>query len=361
MEEKKKGKIILLVALLLVLIIGVIFGLNFYNKNNVNDDDKQNIEINNNDYIYKTRFDFGCESYIYLLENKVIKTVSIEPIYELVEGTNGYNFTGEYNYIWENINFTEETLNKVIEVFDELYKKSGQKEFNADELELNSNQMRTLLAVIMNDEDMITIEEDIEYKSISKKFENNAKNSKIENTMVILNNTTSNEIVNKIADYLNNIVNKNFDELNNDSQEIIEYLNESENLGVDLKIKHEYTGPYSLSFTIVTEGQLGANGMYGVNGYTFDYAGNIREFSGGWKEKYYKRALEVFKNSDLYLNNSEQLIKDWEKSLYDSMYLTGNWYLDDKKIVFLIPSYLLGFDEATSKVIDLEVDFDEEF
>ena len=102
--------------------------------------------------------------------------------------------------------------------------------------------------------------------------------------------------------------------------------------------------------------------MYDVKGYTFHYTGDIHEFDmNGWKKKYYKEALNNFMNTDLYINYKEQLNKGWETIMYDNMYLTGNWYLDDEKIVFLVPAYLLGFDEATAKVISIDAKVDEEF
>lgn len=122
------------------------------------------VEEDYKNFIYKIRYDFGSESYIYLLENQVVKTVEIQPIYEECKELNCYNFTGKYDYKEQTINFSKEALEKVIQVFDELYQKSGEKEFNADAMELTKYQQSVLLAVIINDENQIAIENNMTIK-----------------------------------------------------------------------------------------------------------------------------------------------------------------------------------------------------
>lgn len=229
-------------------------------------------------------------------------------------------------------------------------------------MELTKYQQRILLATILNSEDRITIENHLTYETIEEELNSKNNDFKIVNSKTFLNNSTENESVNRIANYLNELVNNDFDEINSASKEIIENADIDENLGVNLKLELVYIGPYSLSFTYTTEGQLGTTVMYDVKGYTFYYTGDIHEFDmNGWKKKYYKEALNNFMNTDLYINYKEQLNKGWETIMYDNMYLTGNWYLDDEKIVFLVPAYLLGFDETVAKVISIDAKVDEEF
>ena len=38
------------------------------------------------------------------------------------------------------------------------------------------------------------------------------------------------------------------------------------------------------------------------------------------------------------------------------MFDIGNWYITEKKIIFLIPAYLLGLDNAVAQVIEIEID-----
>lgn len=364
LEEKKEKnsnfKILFgIIGILVILLIALfIFKLN----NHKTISSSGNKEVSYDNYIYKIRYDFGTESYIYLLPDNVIKTVEIQEIYDIVPDCNCMEPTGEFNYDEETINFSEETKKAVISVFDELYQKSGKKEFNADNMELTKYQQRILLATILNFEDQITIENNLTYEKNNEELNSKNNDCKIVNSKMILNNSTENESVNKIANYLNELINNDFDEVNTDSKEIIENTDIKENLGVNLKLELVYTGPYSLSFIYTTEGQLGASAIYNVKGYTFHYTGDIHEFDmNGWKDKYYKEALNNFMKTDLYINYKDQLNKDWESIIYDNMYLTGNWYLSDEKLEFLIPAYLLGFDESIAKIIDIDVKIDEEF
>lgn len=363
-EEKnvKSSKFKILFGIIVILVILLIALFVFKWNNHKAISSSGNKEVSHKNYIYKIRYDFGTESYIYLLPDNVIKTVEIQEIYDIMPDCNCIESTGEFNYDEETINFSEETKKAVISVFDELYKKSGKKEFNADNMELTKYQQRILLATILNFEDQITIENNLSYETINEELDSKNNNYKIVNSKMLLNNSTENESVNKIANYLNKLVNNDFDEINSDSKEIIENADIKENSGVNLKLELVYAGPYSLSFIYTTEGQLGASAMYNVKGYTFHYTGDIHEFDmNGWKDKYYKETLNSFIKTDLYINYKDQLNKEWETILYDNMYLTGNWYLSDEKIEFLIPAYLLGFDESIAKIIDIDVKADEEF
>ena len=307
-------------------------------------------------YIYKIRYYSGpSETYICLLPDNVIKRVDLVPTVRNIPGTPGMEHTGIKNYE-TTINLSKEAKKIVISVFDELYKESGKKEFNADNMKLTKYQDRILLATITNDEDCITMENNLNYKKITEELNSKNNDYKIVNSKTILDNSTENELVNKIANYLNDIINKDFDEINTNSKEIIENTDIKENSGVNLKLKLIYTEPASQSFIYTIEGQLGGNAIYKVKGYTFNYDGNIRESIIDWvKEDMYEDALNNFMKTDLYINYKDQLNKDWESILYDNMYLTGNWYLDDDKIVFLIPAYLLGFDESIEKIIKIDV------
>lgn len=358
-KKKEKFSKILVIIIGLVVLSSSLFIIRWYHQSK-NNNNSINNEIKYNDYIYKIRYDFGCESYIYLLKDNVIKTVAVQEIYEIMKDCNCMEPTGKYNYKEKTIVFSTETINQVIKVFDELYKKSGKKEFNTDNIKLTKYQQRILLAVITNNENGITIENNLIHEEIKEEIKNENNNLKIENSKVILNNTTKNKVVNKIANYLNPIVNNDFEQLNNNSKNLINNI--SENLGVNLKLDLAYAGPYSVSFTYTTEGQLGTSSIYKVKGYTFHYNGEIHEFDiNGQKDKYYKEALDNFMKDDLYINNIEQLDNNWKNILYENMYLTGNWYLGDDEIVFLIPAHQLGFDEATAQIVTIHVKIDEEF
>lgn len=151
----KKGKSfkskILLIAVFIILVLagGLVWFIN--NQNEVK-------EINSKGYVYKVRYDFGTESYIYLLPDDVLKVVQISPIYQEDEACDCYEFTGEYRNDEEIIDFSDEAKEAVIEVIEELYRVSGKREFNADDMNLTDYQDQVLLAVMLNSEDKIILE-----------------------------------------------------------------------------------------------------------------------------------------------------------------------------------------------------------
>ena len=311
---------------LLILIILTIY---FVNKKNKVESDYG--------YIYKIRYDVVSESYVYLMNNSDIKTI----IKSETEEENIVDFSGDVK-------------KEVIQVLDELYKKSGKRDFNANELNLTDDEKRILRATVLNCENCITIEDNVEYIVSEKEFLSDYNDYKILNSKVNLNNNTENDIVNNIANYLNDIIDKDFNEYNITSEELFV----EDDLGVNLNLDLVYIGPYSLSFIYTSDGQLGATGIYNVKGYTFNYNGEVINFdTNDYRDEYYKSLLNNFKESDLFINCKDELISNWETIIYDVMFETGNWYYDkDDKITFLIPSYLLGLDGSYENVIEISVD-----
>ena len=311
---------------LLILIILTIY---FVNKKNKVESDYG--------YIYKIRYDVVSESYVYLMNNSDIKTI----IKSETEEENIVDFSGDVK-------------KEVIQVLDELYKKSGKRDFNANELNLTDDEKRILRATVLNCENCITIEDNVEYIVSEKEFLSDYNDYKILNSKVNLNNNTENDIINNIANYLNDIINKDFNEYNITSEELFV----EDDLGVNLNLDLVYIGPYSLSFIYTSDGQLGATGIYNVKGYTFNYNGEIINLdTNDYRDEYYKSLLNNFKESDLFINCKDELISNWETIIYNVMFETGNWYYDkDDKITFLIPSYLLGLDGSYENVIEISVD-----
>ena len=311
---------------LLILIILTIY---FVNKKNKVESDYG--------YIYKIRYDVVSESYVYLMNNSDIKAI----IKSETEEENIVDFSGDVK-------------KEVIQVLDELYKKSGKRDFNANELNLTDDEKRILRATVLNCENCITIEDNVEYIVSEKEFLSDYNDYKILNSKVNLNNNTENDIINNIANYLNDIINKDFNEYNITSEELFV----EDDLGVNLNLDLVYIGPYSLSFIYTSDGQLGATGIYNVKGYTFNYNGEIINFdTNDYRDEYYKSLLNNFKESDLFINCKDELISNWETIIYNVMFETGNWYYDkDDKITFLIPSYLLGLDGSYENVIEISVD-----
>ena len=281
MEEEVKGKnskkvsIIIIASLLVVLItVGVIY---FFHGNNV---------IEYDDFIYKIRYDFGCESYIYYLKDGSIKTVDILPETRVIPDCDCIEETGEYDYQEKDIVFTPETKNKVINTFDTISKRIGKNEYNADEIDLSEYEKRILLAVMVSDENMITIEDNIHFDTVTTNT----------NSKTILDNNTSNKYANEMADYINGEIDKEFNSLN-------------ENDSISLNVKLSFIGKYLVSFVYTKENQTGVSE---TKGYNLRYVGGIYEYPAGIKSKYYESTINEFKKSEYY---SENIISGWEEIL----------------------------------------------
>ena len=337
-ERKKKSKSIITIVLIVVIVVGAMIGIKLYlNKNNNPAKTPDPIvEKTDGDYIYKVRYDFGTECYIYLYKDNVIKTETITEIYETKTDCDCMESTGEFKHDIVDIKFSDQSKEKVIKVLDELYKIAGNKEFNADKLTLTKYQSRVLLAVMLNHEDMITIEDSVKFDEVKEGT----------NTKMMMSSSTSNETVNKIATFLNDIVYKDFNEINTNNEN-----------NYNLKLELAYVGPYSLSFVYKTEKD---NKIVDMKGYYFKYTGEVHDFDmGGWKNTFYEGAKNYFMNTDIYKNNKENLKEDWETILIDTIFTTGNWYLGDGKVYFFINSNLLGIEENT--IIELEATTTEDF
>ena len=334
---------ILCVFILLILILLTIY---FVNKKNKVESDYG--------YIYKIRYDVVSESYVYLMSNNDIKTIIKSETFEIDPNCDCMVSTGKIHEEENIVDFSGDVKKEVIQVLDELYKKSGKRDFNANELNLTDDEKRILRATVLNCENCITIEDNVEYIVSEKEFLSDYNDYKILNSKVNLNNNTENDIVNNIANYLNDIIDKDFNEYNITSAELFI----EDDLGVNLNLDLVYIGPYSLSFIYTSDGQLGATGIYNVKGYTFNYNGEVINFdTNDYRDEYYKSLLNSFKESDLFINCKDELISNWETIIYNVMFETGNWYYDkDDKITFLIPSYLLGLDGSYENVIEINVD-----
>ena len=305
-------------------------------------------------YIYKTRYDVVSESYVYLMNNSDIKTIIKSETFEIDPNCNCMVSTGKIHEEENIVDFSGDVKKKVIQVLDELYKKSGKRDFNANELNLTDDEKRILRATVLNCENCITIEDNVEYIVSEKEFLSDYNDYKILNSKVNLNNNTENDIINNIANYLNDIINKDFNEYNITSEELFV----EGDLGINLNLDLVYVGPYSLSFNYITEGQLGATEIYDIKGYSFNYYGGVCNFDTlEYKNEYYEKLLNNFMETDIFINNSEELNPDWKSKLYDFMFEIGNWYfVGEDKINFIIPTYLLGINGSYENIIEICVD-----
>ena len=121
-----------------------------------------------------------------------------------------------------------------------------------------------------------------------------------------------------------------------------------------LKLEIKYIGSSNVSFTYLKDGIYKG---YELKGYTFNIGtGEIIPVYNGFKKEYYESAIKSFTNSEFYKTIEELLAENWKDILYENMFEIGNWYITEKKIIFLIPAYLLGLDNAVAQVIEIEID-----
>ena len=325
------GLVICLTLIVLILAFVILFVTSLFGYGTRNSDDnsitsKKNPALRYKNVIYKIRYDFGAEDYIYLLPNKVIKTVDAQLVYEVQSDCNCMIPTGAVSYTERTIKFSKSSTNKVIKVFNELYEMSGRREINTDNLELTEYQNRILLAVILNDEDYITVEDNIKYDK---------KNGKM-----TINDSTDNKIVNKIGNYLNKKIELDFSKYDNAKN----------------TVELAYIGPYSISFIYT----LYVDGVKYIDGYSFDYNGDLREVNfGGIRDSINTMAKTNFMNSEMYINNYLQLYANWESVFEHKLFETGNWCFDERLIRLFIPVEELGISNSPVKVIEIRVPLEE--
>lgn len=176
-----------------------------------------------------------------------------------------------------------------------------------------------------------------------------------------LSNQTENKTVNSIANYLNKIIEEKYKKLNSESKELLENTNIDTNSNVQLKLELVNAGLNNLSFVYTKEGKLNGKNVYDSKGSTFYYNGEIKNYDAeGFKESIKLKAINEFRKSELYAKYKNQLDKNYEKVIYDNMFLTGNWYLVDNKMIFLIPANLLGLNSEIASIVKIEIELEED-
>ena len=117
MEKEKKVKIdFLVIGIVMIITILGITGTYIY-KNNLKKSEKttekesiqteesgsliiskEEVQKMDDSFVYKIRYDFGMEHYIYVLPNNIIKTLDVSEIHDIQEDCNCLVPTGEYRY-----------------------------------------------------------------------------------------------------------------------------------------------------------------------------------------------------------------------------------------------------------------------
>ena len=166
--------------------------------------------------------------------------------------------------------------------------------------------------------------------------------------------------MNKIADYTNSLATGIFGEYNSRSAVLAqEGLSAGKILGVSITVDIVHAGPFSVSAKITTIGDMGEGDFTKVKAYIFDYNGAIKnEIPRGIFQSYYESALESFKNTDVYANYKDSLKAGWETRMRSEILELGNWYLNDKGVVFIVSPSTLGIeaDYKSSILIQIETE-----
>lgn len=362
-NDNKRKKIVFGIVFVFIILFVII--LIFTLQDTKNEDRKEsNMNSNENvdnhynyDYKYVLETFFGGTCYIYLLNDDSVKTVCKFPVYEICEGTDCMKETGEYDYEETTIAFSDSSMKKVREFINGFFEKKLTNYVNLEKVDMNVEQQRMELAILLNNEDDITFEDDLIYQTETNQIKNSTGKVIFENkkTTIVAND---NKIVQNIGNYLNAIVNEEWNKLNNDCAGITEVTNvqENEKYGIEYEIKLEEIGVYSYSFTYSMHGSLGGVPWNDYRGYVFDSTGEIKEFPNGFKDSTYEKAIEAFKKQDEYKDIEEELMVNWESVLKENMFNPGYWYIKDNKLIFTFPKTLISEFGPSSSMLTIEIE-----
>ncbi len=334
-EPKKSNKPFVIILIAVVLCIAATVTALILAQKDISSQNPPDTEIQSN--TYKVRYDFGKETYIYLMPDNTIKVVSRSEIYATQPSCNCMKPTGEYKEEETAINFNDEVKAQVIAVVKDLAQKAGSYEFNADQMELTSYQEKVLLATVMDFQDWLTLEKDLTVIHTAT--------ARATYDLIDADNT-ENPLVINAAKFINPIVEADYAALKEDGK----YH--------ELKLELAYVGPFYYSITYTDQTNEDHN-IYSKKGYVFNGNGDIKEFDAlGITKDYHTKALESFRQSDYYAKNKDQLISNWEQALYDNMFKTGNWYQVEGGVTFVLPGSALGVTNSNPRVFEIFIKTD---
>ncbi len=361
---KKRYAFLILLIIILILVVCSFLLLLIKPKGESTEYQKEQEQEIIKDYIYKIKYRFSDDYYITVKQEEIIEVYHKTKIYEECEGTNCLKETGKYKEETITMDYNPKIKEKVLNTLNEIYTKAGTQDIDADNMDLTSDQQRILLAMILDNEDMITIEEDIKYKTETST--NTLKNGTTIYHRYSLLDSTNNEILNKIKEDLNKKIQEDYQNQITDFNKDID-LYEKSNLkevtGIYKDLSLYYVGPYSIVFVdrtgIPISGIVNPNTK--IKSYVYNYAGEIKEFPQGWRTKYYEKAISNFMTTDTYRNFRSDFLPDWKNTIRDNMFETGNWAIEEGKVTFVLPGSLIGIVPLEQPVITLEVDIEEDF
>ena len=364
-ENSKSRKVmIIIIAVIMVLLsaAGTTAVILFQKKN-----EKPTATISANEYIYKARFYFGTEAYIYLMGDKTIKYVEYFQKYETKPDCNCIEPTGEVEEKETIVKFSDKSRDVVINILDQLSARAGgAKEFDTEELKISNTENRVLLAVATQNEDRLTVADNTIYEEKARIEETPIEGSRFQfvNTLTVLKSNTNNKAVNKVADYVNNLAKEAFDEYNNEAKTNAKNssitANVNEILGVAIKTEIVYAGPFSISATITVSGNMGYSAFTTVRGYVFDYTGEVKqELAGGMISGYVSAAINELEKTDYYEMVKTSAYQDWRNRFRSEILQFGHWYLTDNGLTFLFAPSVFGATGPIENTLNISIKADQ--
>ena len=366
-EETKKGNnksrkvMIIIIAAIMVLLsaAGTTAVILFQKKN-----EQPTTTVSADEYIYKARFYFGTEAYIYLMGDKTIKYVEYFQKYETKPDCNCLEPTGEVEEKETIVGFSDKSRDVVISVLDRLSERAGgAKEFDTDELNLTNTENRVLLAVATKNEDRLTVADNTIYEEKARIEEIPIEGSRFQfaNTLTVLKSNTSNKAVNKAANYINDLAEKAFDKYNNEAKvnakDSYIIANVNEILGVAVKSEIVYAGPFSISATVTVSGNLGYGAFTTVRGYVINYSGEVvQEIAGGLRVEYADAAIAALEKTEYYESIKTAAYPNWRENFRGEILQFGHWYLTDDGLTFLFAPSVFGATGPIENTLNIVIE-----
>lgn len=366
-KEKNRKMFVFGIVFLFVILFIVIIVLTWHDtvkEDKKSDNSNSNVVDNhyNYDYKYVVQTYFGADAFIYLLKDDSIKVVVKMPVYKPCEAGMkciDAEETGEFEYEERTIEFSDKSMDKARDFITSLFKNKRGNYINLENVKLTKEEKRVEFAILLAKEDMITFQESLIYNTATKELKDSAgkvifKNSK---TTIAASN---NKIVNTIANYLNVIVDNEWAKIEEECNKMLAegVANPDEQtLGITYSLELVDLGSTTVSFNYFMNGTMGGVPWNDKKGYVFNSAtGTIEEYPNGWKDKAYTSALGKFKKDDFFKNSEDKMKDNWETILKEYMFLAGNWYLKDDKIIFLVPEDVIMDFPMSSHIIEIEIE-----
>ena len=284
-----------------------------------------NTEINYNNYLYKITYN-DCK--IYLFNDKSITSVCEKK-----------NDDSSSSYEETKYDFKDNTKEEIYSVFNELSTKIGSKDIDTYSIDLLDNERNVLNWILLDDENSITFRKSLLIESDEEQINDARGNTIFTNSRDIIKNS-DNDSVNKIASYINNFVSSLYDRESTNS--MTASLKSNKVTGIHIKIINTYIGNESVSFKLIIDGRTDKK-LDDIKGYTFNMKdGELTSIKSNDRTTLSNEIITAFNESDSYKKYKDKLSYNYPNYINNVIFNTGNYYIEDNNIVFIIPSNSLG-------------------